>query len=148
MKPDTISLRRRRLMMAGLAAPATLFAAQYGGTPGAAPVAELAAGDAEKMVVSGRMLGANGKPLSGARVKLLRADPKGDASVTTDADGRFMFTTAAVERIDYRVSHHGHATPVKQLHFARGRGVPGAQIVRLQRDDAGVWRGTFGLTLA
>ena len=180
MKHNTISLRRRHLVLAGLAgvaAPATLFAGQCGGTLRNAPVvAELFAsgsGGKDKLVVSGRILGApDCKPLAGATVEVWHADANRDyraftrgkqddpgcvpcASVTTDADGRFMFTTIVSaeypghpRHINYRVTHQGHAMPVTQLYFARERGVPDDRVAQVHRDDAGTWRATFGLTLA
>ena len=182
MKHDTrkvISLRRRHLMIAGLAgvaAPATVFAAQRSATPLAAPAAaELHAsgsGREDRLVVSGRMVGApDGKPIAGARLEAWHADANGEyigsrrgtqddsgsplsASVTTDADGRFMFTTifpagysGRPPQLHYRVGHGGHETPVAQLHFARQRGISCNDAAHLQRDDAGTWRAAFGLVL-
>jgi len=146
MKPSTISLRRRQLMIAGVAAPAALFATHCSAA-GNTLVAELtatASGGAEKVLVSGRILGAHGKALAGALVEALHGATNEGIGVNTDADGRFMFTTVAPtgstglpRPVRYRVSHEGHQTPVTQLEAAQ-----------LQRDPAGTWRGTFGLTLA
>jgi hypothetical protein len=133
MKADTISLRRRHLMAAGLAAPVALCAAQYAG------MAVAGAGAAERLVVSGRVLGASGRPLSGARVEIL--DPRSTAAIgaETDADGRFMLDSALADgqSVHYRVSRNGHATRSARLETAQ-----------LQRDETGAWRGTFGLMLA
>ena len=131
MKPDTISLRRRHLMMAGLAAPAALYAAQYAGMA--------AAGSAQRLVMSGRILGADGKPLSGARVELLHPHSNDAIGVETDADGRFVLDSAGVGRqsVRYRVSRKGHPTRSTPL-----------ETVQLQRDETGALRGTFGLMLA
>ncbi len=164
MKYNTISLRRRHLVIAGLAgiaAPATLFAGPSGGTPGDAPaVAEyLPSGSSGEgqLVVSGRILGApHGKPLAGAVVEAWHAPGSVRcASVITDADGRFMFTTLASAEaaghpphIHYRVSHHGHETPLARLHFARESGISDDRVAHLQRDNAGTWRASFGVTLA
>ena len=161
MKHDTISLRRRYLVIAGLAgvaAPATLFAGQCSGTLRNASVgAELFAGGGDKLVVSGRILGApDCKPLAGAMVEVWHASGRVPcASVITDADGRFMFTTIAPaeypgrpRHIHYRVSRQGHATPVTQLYFAREHGVSDDRVAQLQRDNAGTWRASFGVTLA
>ena len=121
MKPGTISLRRRHLMMAGLAgaaAPAPLFA------------------------------GPGGKPLAGAEVEVRHAGASGKfASAITDGDGRFFATIAAADssgrprRIHYCVRHEGHETPVTHR-------ISDDLVANLRRDDAGVWRTTFGLTLA
>lgn len=184
MKHNTISLRRRHMIigaLASVAAPATLFAGQSSGTPRNAPaVAEPFAsgsGGKDKLVVSGRIVGApDGRPLAGAMVEVWHSDANRNssadyskiargkqdgpgclpcASVTTDADGRFMFTTTAPtefsghpRHIHYRVSRHGHETLVTQLYFAPARGVSDDRIAQLQRDNAGTWRATFGVTLA
>jgi protocatechuate 3,4-dioxygenase beta subunit len=145
MKPDTISLRRRHLLIAGAAAPATLFAAhcRAAGNAPAAGLSATAGGGAERLVVSGRILGADGKPLSGARVEVLHAPSSEGTGVNTDADGRFLFATTAPvgssgpRPLRYRVSDKGHQTRATQLDAAQ-----------LRRDDAGAWRGTFAVTLA
>jgi protocatechuate 3,4-dioxygenase beta subunit len=148
VKPDTPSLRRRQLMIAGIAAPAALFAPQLR----AALTAELPASarrKVETLIVSGRMVNSHGKPLAGALVEVLDSGSKAGASATTDADGRFLFTSVVPrETLNYRVSREGHGTVVKQLHFAHKPSVAGDQVAQLQRDDAGAWRTTFGLTLA
>ena len=162
MKPDTISLRRRHLMIAGLAgvgAPLAIFADHWSAKlrDGTGPLDEaIGGGGTQKLVVSGRILAPDTKPLADAIVEAWHANANGDrASVTTDADGRFMFTTIAPaeypgrpRHLHYRVSHKGRATPVTQLHFAREPGVPDEVVAHLQCDDAGVWRATFGRTLA
>lgn len=150
MKRETISRRRRQLLIAGASVPAALAAAQWGAAGGA-----LAAGlpastgrAADTLIASGRMLDAAGKPLAGALVEVL--DPGTDAEVraTTDADGRFMFTSAVPRAaLDCRVSLPGRETVTRRLHFAHLHGIPADQVARLQRDEAGVWRTTFGLTL-
>ena len=139
MKPSTISLRRRQLMIAGAAAgPATALASQAGD----ALIAGLSAGTAHgKLVVSGRILGRDGEALRGANLELVNARAE-EAAVTTDADGRFLFTTAAASRVDYRIVHRGEATPIRRLHFG------GEHVARLDRDAKGTWRTTFALTLA
>ena len=126
MKPDTISPRRRQLIVGGLSAmPMSALASQASGA--------LAASTAHgQLVVSGRVLSADGKPVFGALVEVLRAGS--DATATTDADGRFMVTTTASTRIRYRVSHPDHETRVEQM--------------SLSQDAAGTWRGTTGLALA
>jgi len=145
MKPVTISLRRRHLMMAGVAAAAAPTAI-FANPPRDALAAELAASAGTgKLIISGRMLAQDGKPLSGAVVELLHARSDKDARATTDADGRFMIATGAAERVDYRVIRDGVSTPIHRLHFARE---PGTDVARLQRDQEGTWRATFGISLA
>ena len=162
MKHDTISLRRRHLMIAGLAgaaAPAIAFATQTSVVPRdareAGHVAAFSTGE-QKLVVSGRILRPDGAPLAGGTVEAWHADADAArASATTDADGRFMFTMTTTGKISgrpqgisYRVRHNGHDTPVTQLQFARSPGVPDDRVARLQRDDAGIWRASFGHSLA
>jgi len=126
MKTELISPRRRQLVVGGLAAtPMTALALQ----PGGAMLAESAG---SRLVVSGRILDADGKPVFGARVELLRAGTA--VATTTDADGRFVTTTTASTRVRYRVSHEGHGARTGEL--------------RLAADAGGTWRGSFGLALA
>ena len=136
--------------LAGMAVPGTLFAARSGGGTGA-----------EKLIVSGRILRADGKPLAGAKVEALNARAHGGSSVTTDADGRFVFATLAPAgnspRIHYQVSHAEHGTLARQLYLGRAPGVGSKDVAQLQRgrenvaqlqrDEAGTWRAAFGLTL-
>ena len=163
MKHDATSLRRRHLLIAGLAgaaAPATILAWRGSGTPQDAPaVAELSASGGaagEKLVISGRILRPDRKPLAGATVEAWHAEATEErASVATDADGRFMFVTdmpagdpGRPRPILYRVSHNGREMLATQLHFRREAGVPGDRVARLQRDETGAWRAAFGVTLA
>jgi len=146
MKPSTISLRRRHLMMAGLAgaaAPAPLFA-------GPLSFAEVrAAGSAPRLIVSGRLLGGpDGKPLAGATVEAWHAGAAGAAvRATTDGDGRFFATIVSADpsgrprRIHYRVRHEGREVPVTQR-------ISDDLVANLRRDGAGAWRTTFSLALA
>ena len=64
---------------------------------------------------------------------------------------KMVAATAYTDRsahINYRVTHPQHATLTSKLHFIRAPGVADNQVARLQHDDAGVWRTTFGVTLA
>ena len=132
MKKPTIaiSLRRRHLMLAavaGAALPAVGFGHDFSGATAAAP----------KLVVSGRVVAADGKPLAGANVAA------GATSVVTDGDGRFVFETTApgglAPQLSYRVSHAAHGTIRRQLDLAR--------TAQLQRDEAGAWRTAIGIAL-
>lgn len=101
----------------------------------------------EKLIVSGRILDAHGKPAAHVAIDAWHADVH-RTSVIADADGRFMFTTTtptADSAIDHRVSHAG-ATTVSQLTLAPRAHVSAQSQVR--RDDQNVWRTTFALTLA
>jgi protocatechuate 3,4-dioxygenase beta subunit len=149
VKHNTISLRRRHLMIAGLAgaaAPPALFAQPL-------DLLEPASAGGKKLVVSGRIVTPDGKPLAGALVEVWQADARGEhASVATDGDGRFFTLVAAVRPgrlpdVHYRVSHAAHATKNTQLNFGGSRRDSG-QPAQVQRDEAGMWRASFGLTLA
>jgi len=144
VRKSAISLRRRYLMIAGLAgaaAPTVSFAGATTSPLGAPAVSSFA----DRLVVSGRILGTDGKPLSGATVEIWPAgsrQPRGEAS--TDADGRFFAAVPPAghrrpQDLRYRVVHGGRGMPVQRLHFARGE---------MQRDEAGAWRATFAATLA
>jgi hypothetical protein len=110
---DMVSLRRREVIIAGLGivvAPAAFSALPE---------------RPEKLVLSGRVLAPDGKPLAGAVVTA------GPGRSETDADGRFVLVTT---RPFYRVS-------------CEGRAVEGFVTDR-RRDSEGTWRATVGLTLA
>lgn len=125
MKPDTMSPRRRQLIVGGLSAmPLSALASRATG----ALAASMPHGDP---VLSGRIVGADGEPVFGALIEVLRGGS--GAVATTDADGRFVLTASASTRIRYRVSHELHETRVGEL--------------GLSQDAAGTWRGTTGLAL-
>ena len=187
----SLSLRRRHLVFAGLAgiAVTTPAAAQQcrvtprdqlgpfysRGAPEQTELCASGSGGKERLVVSGRVLGADCKSLAGALVEVWHADAKGDyseftrgkkddpacllrASIPCDAEGRYRFNSIVPaeypgrpRHIHYRVSHAGHATLVMQLYFGRERGVDDALVVALQREGQGataVSRATFDITLA
>jgi hypothetical protein len=155
VKPNTISLRRRHLMIAGLAGaavPATGLAAVCADNSPldvAAGTVSIARGDT--LLVSGRIVDANCKPVTGARVELLQPHAPDAAAVLTDGDGRFVLTTiasVAARHVDYRVSRQAHSAHVARVHFARHARAARADLAQLQRDEAGVWRTTLGVTLA
>lgn len=134
MKNDDISFRRRYLMiagLAGLAAPAGVFAASAAN--GGLEVSM------HPLVVSGRVVDPDGKPLAGAIVAASRV------KTTTDADGRFVFTTVAgtvrngcPQSLACRVSHPAHRTLENGIEFRRAS---------IQRDEAGAWRAAVRLHL-
>jgi hypothetical protein len=144
VRANAISLRRRYLMIAGLAGAAAPAAAFAGAS--ASPRDGLAVSSfADRLVVSGRIVGADGKPLSDAAVEVWLADSREPhGRVNTDGDGRFFTAVTPTGHrrprdLRYRVIHGGRGTPVKRIHIARGQ---------VQRDEAGAWRATFGATLA
>ena len=126
MASDPISLQRRRLLIAGVATPATALA----GTGAlAAPVGPL---PGDRLVVSGRVLDAGGKPLAGALVEAWHA------SATTDADGRFVLVgqMPGSGPSEYRVTHGTRSLALRALP------------AQLQRDEGGTWRSALGIALA
>jgi hypothetical protein len=108
-----VSLRRRQVTIAllgGMVAPAVFAALPK---------------KPEQLVLSGRILGLDGKPLAGATIA------SGLDQAVTDADGRFLLVTTT--RL-YGVTCDGHPT----------EGI----IANQRRDIEGTWRATCGLTLA
>jgi protocatechuate 3,4-dioxygenase beta subunit len=129
-------------------------------------------GGRERLVVTGRVLSADCRPLPGALVEVWHADTNGDyshftrgkkddpacllrASLRTDAEGRYRFATVVPaeypgrpRHIHYRVSHAGHETLVTQLYFGRERGVADNLVSTLARDEKGGSRASFDVTLA
>ena len=142
------------------------------GAPAQADLCASETGGAQKLTVSGRVLGAPGcAPLAGALVEVWQADARSDytqvtagkkddpgcllrAGVTTDAGGRYRFQTIVPgeypgrpRHIHYRVSAKGHATLVTQLYFARERGIDEGLVVRMAQKD-GAFAASFDVTLA
>ena len=121
--------------LAGIAAPACAFTLP----PGKAAFATGAT--PANMVVSGRVVGPDGKPLAGAAIAALNST----VNATTDADGRFVFTTTAphaqdrLQSFDCRISHAAHSTRQSRIDFSRAH---------VQRDETGTWRAALGLNLA
>ena len=129
-------------------------------------------GGKERLIVTGHVLGLpDCKPLAGALGEVWQADQRGDysqvgakpddpgcllrASIVTDGEGRYAFTTllpgeyhGRPRHIHYRVSHKGHATLVTQLYFARERGIPEQLVVTPARNEKGVAQASFDITLA
>jgi hypothetical protein len=103
-----LSLRRRQVMIGGLALAAL-------------PLVSWSRAMHGKLVLSGRILGRDGKPLAGAAVVA------GGARVTTDADGRFFVATTTFSRVTC------NGREVEQL--------------AAQRDAEGTWRASFALTV-
>ena len=148
MKPKTISLRRRQLMIAGLAgaaAPAVGLAAPEAARAGPS-LSGVSIGRGDMLLVSGRVVDASGKPVMGSRVELLQHGVAG----ATDGDGRFVLTATAARAsrgVLCRVSD-GRRTRVTYLAFARRHRTQREGIAVLDRDERGTWRTTCGLTVA
>ena len=146
MKHDIVSLRRRHLLIAGLAVMAA---------PAVAGLPVGGSGGEAMLVVSGRMVGPDGTPIADAAIEAWQA---GESSVraraTTDADGRFMFTTdvraghdGRPGTVGYRVTHQRHGVRQTSVDFAS---TPHARAAgaQLQRDETGTWRAAVGLAFA
>ena len=142
------------------------------GAPDQTELCASGSGGKERLLVSGHVLGADCKPLADALVEVWQADANGDysgytrgkkddpacllrASIKTDAEGRYSFSTIVPaeypgrpRHIHYRVSHAAHAALVTQLYFARERGVSDELVTTVQRDGKGVARATFDITLS
>ena len=172
------ALTRRRLFAAGLALgawPAAVLPAQQcrptprdqlgpfysKNAPEQTELCTSGSGGKERLIVTGRVLGADCKPLAGALVEVWHADASGDysqftrgkkddpacllrASLKTDAEGRYQFTSIVPaeypgrpRHIHYRVSHATHATLVTQLYFTGDRGALEGLTAQLQRDEIG-----------
>jgi protocatechuate 3,4-dioxygenase beta subunit len=141
------------------------------GAPVQANLCASGTGGAQKLTVSGRVLGTpECAPLAGALVEVWQADNRGDytqvtagkrddpgcllrASLTTDGGGRYRFETIVPgeypgrpRHIHYRVSAKGHATLVTQLYFARERGIPQELVVTAAPKDGGL-AANFDVTL-
>ena len=110
-----LSPRRRQVIIAGLGA--VVAPAAFAALP--------TADEPQKLLLSGRVLGPDGKPLSGASVAA------GQARAVTDADGRFMLVATTPR---YRVTY-------------RGRSAEGVISNPLAGAD-GMGRASIGLTLA
>lgn len=156
MKIDSISLQRRRLMIAGAAltvVPAAGFATARSAR--AAAAAPATARHATALVVSGRLLAADGQPLAGASVLAWQLCGKsGGCSVISDADGRFVFSTAApqhgpdgIEPMRVCVTRPAGAPHYADLHFGHGRDTRNSVIARTLPDH-GTLRASFELTLS
>ena len=117
-----LSPRRRQVIIAGLGA--AVAPAAFAALPSVeAP---------QRLVLSGRVLGPDAKPLSGAVFSA------GRERTVTDADGRFVLVTHSPphHRVTFRVSY-------------RARSTGGFVSVTDRRPDGeGSWRASIGLTLA
>jgi hypothetical protein len=146
VKRIAISLQRRQLMIAGLsgvAAPAVLFAALKSRADLSAALSAAPHSD-EQLVISGRVVTPQGAPLHGATIETVHGNR---VHAMTDADGRFMLiaTTPRGGTLAYRITHDLHGSYEGCLQLVQDET---ARHVHAQRDEAGVWRAAFGVTLA
>jgi protocatechuate 3,4-dioxygenase beta subunit len=139
--------------------------------PAQADLCASGTGGAQKLTVSGRVLGTpECAPLAGALVEVWQADNRGDytqvtagkkddlgcllrASLTTDGGGRYRFETIVPgeypgrpRHIHYRVRAKGYATLVTQLYFAPERGIPNELVVKMAQKN-GTLAASFDVTL-
>ena len=139
MTQQNISTRRRQVLMMGAAA---------GAAPVVAPAMTLSGamldGVQSGAVVSGRVVSAvDGRGLAGAHIEIWNDAVR--VSATADGDGRYFAAVDAGEsRLNYRVTHHGHATQLTQL---RLNGVPQRTVARVH-DETGAARAAFEIALS
>jgi hypothetical protein len=130
-----ISLRRRQVLIAGVvsaAAPAASLAGECAGwaaAPAGSPIT--ASGP---LIVSGRIIGADCRPLAHTRIDITGATQR--TSATTDGDGRFMVSTQA------------HAGQRELAYRISGERVQRLALRDAVRDESGAWRTTFSAALA
>ena len=149
------SLKRRHLMIAGAAAaalPAGVWAQactpRVAGMSRKPTVTEIATDTtAEKLIVSGRVVGADCRPLPGALVELWGAESDVSARATTDADGRFVLVSAVPARgaVHLRISHNGKVILTRRR---LSGDAASDEIAHVYRDESRVWRTTLGVTFA
>lgn len=160
LKTESISLKRRTLMIAGavtaVSGGAIYTAAQHFG---ARPATRVSATAGSSLLASGRIVTPDGKPLAGASVLawyVCAPMNKGDnehCQVTTDADGRFVFNTVApgvsadgIQPMRLYVTHPDIEPHHAQVSFERGR--DDAHVIHAQTLlDRDTLRASFGLTV-
>ena len=158
MKANTISRKRRQILMAGVALPATSALGMQCGV--ITSRAEHASGalhgpvqPGDKLVVSGRVVGPDCRPVAHANVEVIDGRRRGArVHSVTDADGRFVVETKAARdarELVWRVHAPSRASRAVRLDLASaGRAPLANNLTELQRDDRGTWRTTVALTLA
>jgi hypothetical protein len=153
MKTNSFSLRRRHIMIGAAAiasAPASAFTLLRG-APALAPAlgAMGMPRSGEKLVVSGRLMDGNGKPIANATLEAWHSHVH-RTTVTSDGDGRLMFTTTTPEGregIAYRITRANRSALQGLLRLGAATSADDA-LAHLHVDEAGVWRTSFALTLA
>lgn len=152
MKSETISLQRRHLMIAGTITAVTagsLYAAAQ--TFSSASPVRTGAAAGSSLLASGRIVTADGKPLSGAAI-LARQFCTGSepCQTSTDADGRFVFETATPQGAQpmlVYVTHPDIAPFHAEVRFGEGRDA--GNLVHAQTLlDRDTLRASFALTVA
>jgi hypothetical protein len=141
---DKVSIRRRRVLMAGgagMLAPALGMAASD--RPHAAHH-PFGAGDT--LVLSGCLQHADARPLSGRAFEVHGADGVIGQGVS-DGAGRFVLELRVPDRAGPLAIRAGAATP-QPLAFSRSATSGGNGLAQLQRDHGGLWRAAVGVTFA
>lgn len=153
MDKNQISVRRRHLMFAGVAAaaaPGALFASEC--VPAAASmlrpptVAQLLTEmTGDKLIVSGRVIGSDCRGIAGALVEIWSAGSSRGTSGSTDGEGRFLITSVAPShgKVHIRVSYNGQ-TLVTQRELS-GEPASGDDVIYATRDESNTWHTTMGL---
>ena len=183
-------MKRRRIIFAGgalLALPMFARAAcmstrpdQLGPffVPNAPAASDLcaAAGNDERLTVTGRIAGVDCQPLAGVTIEVWQANATGEysqvsrerkdnprcllrATVTSGADGRYAFRSVLAgaypgrpSHIHFRVGRRGYRTLVTQLYFERQPGVDEGRVAKLTRgapggDKPADYQAVFDITL-
>lgn len=120
MEQSRLSPRRRALLAAAgawltaFAAPAAGACVRQPGPFGPVTIAELSTeSTGDTLVVSGRVVGRDCRPLAGALVELWNPQTRLGVSAKTDIDGRFSLSAAAVRGpVQIRVTHNGRTLVV------------------------------------
>lgn len=156
MDRNTISIRRRHLMVAGLAAlatPGVLLARECvpvaTGMLRPPTVAQLLTEMAgEKLIVSGRVVGSDCRGLAGALVEIWSTASARGTSGSTDGDGRFLITSMAPShgKVHIRVSYNGQ-TLVTERQLS-SEPASGESVMHVTRDEANRLRTTVALAFA
>ena len=139
------SIRRRRLLMsvaAGALAPTPLLAGK-GELSRRIPAWIPPGNDGGKLVLSGRLANADATPLAAQTVELVQGGVVIKRS-QSDADGRFVIATRAPAGRDWpalrMIDGDGNSRACEQSFSNSG--------AHFDRDAAGVWRVTVGITIA
>ena len=135
MRTTPISPRRRQVLIAGLAsaaAPAGVLAGECAALT--ALSTDSAITESGALIVSGRIVGADCKPLAHTTVDIAGLAER--TSTTTDGDGRFVVRT------------HAHAGQRELAYRIAGEPMQRLSLGAAVRDEAGAWRATFAATIA
>lgn len=157
VKPQSISLHRRHLMIA--AAAAVVVPAGWLFTTRARAASPATTPQATTLIASGRITTADGKPLAGATVHAwYSCAPQGANNehacvITSDADGRFVFNTIAphvsadgVQPLHMYVRHPDIKAHHTYVTFGADRSLPAAVVAQTLLDHRTL-RASFSLII-